>query len=114
MNGTKTQGQFLRVVSEETNFSDLLTFFSAPAVLQACLSSGLNLEESAAKAWMNWRLYSIFTTQLKCSAKRDILNHFSTHRTMFIRGRYLFHRNARGQQLSVQKVKHRASMNIVW
>lgn len=53
-----------------------VTFFSTPAVLQACLSSGLNLEESAAKAWMNWRLYSIFTTQVKCSAKEDSLNHF--------------------------------------
>lgn len=91
----------------------LFTFLSAPAVLQACLSSGLNLEEIAAKAWMNWRLYSILTTQVKCSAKRDILNHFSTYRTTFIRGRNLFHRNARGQQLSVQELMHRASMNSV-
>lgn len=70
------------------------TFLSAPAVLQACLSSGLSLEESAAKAWMNWRLYSIFTTQVKCSAKRDILNHFSMHRITFKRGRKLFHFSA--------------------
>lgn len=84
---------------EKLEFEDLFTFLSAPAVLHACLSSGLNLEESAAKAWMNWRLYSIFTTQVKCSAKRDILKHFSIHRTTFIRRRNLFHRNARGQQL---------------
>lgn len=86
---------------KKLEFKDLFTFLSAPAVLQACLSSGLNLEESAAKAWMNWRLYSIFTTQVKCSAKRDILKHFSIHRT-FIRGTKLFHRNGTGQQLSVR------------
>lgn len=60
----------LHIITEET------TFFSTPAVLHACLSSGLNLEESAARAWTNWRLYSIFTTQVKCSAKEDSLNHF--------------------------------------
>lgn len=47
------------------------TFLSAPAVLQACLSSKLNLEESAARAWMNCRLYSIFTTHVKCSTQEE-------------------------------------------
>lgn len=47
------------------------TFLSAPDVLQACLSSGLNLVDSAARAWVNCRLYSIFTTQVKCSTQED-------------------------------------------
>lgn len=48
-----------------------LTFLSAPEVLQACLSSGVNLEESAARAWTNCRLYKVFTTQVKCSEQGD-------------------------------------------
>lgn len=47
-----------------------ITFLSAPAVLQACRSSGLNLDESAASAWTNCRLYSIFTRQVKHSAAK--------------------------------------------
>lgn len=36
-------------------------------MLQACLSSGLNLAERAARAWVYCRLYSVLTKQMKCS-----------------------------------------------
>lgn len=45
-----------------------ITFLRAPDVLQACLSSGLNLAERDARAWVYCRLYSILTRQMKCSA----------------------------------------------
>lgn len=64
---TQKRQQQKRVWGREIIF---LTFLIAPDELQACLSSGLSLVESDTRAWMNCRLYSIFTTQVKCSTGR--------------------------------------------
>lgn len=82
----KTQSlTYFSTIPEKINFGSGIsqrgfcltsTFLSAPVALQACLSSGLNLEERAARAWMNCRLYSIFTTQLKCSAQKREKRHW--------------------------------------
>lgn len=46
------------------------TFLAAPVLLQASLSSGLNLTDRAARACVYCRLYSTFTTHVKCSAHK--------------------------------------------
>lgn len=46
------------------------TFLAAPVLLQASLSSGLNLMDRAARACVNCRLYNTFTTHVKCSAHK--------------------------------------------
>lgn len=57
---------------------------------------------------MNWRLYSIFTTQVKCSAKRDILKSFFYARNNVWKGQ-----NSTFLQLGVREQTHRASANIL-